>query len=96
MFQFTDDDQTGLNKLTLTVSTIQVFHDSVNRILNSWRSFEAQDIQIFELPPQNPRRKRWDEYLASIKRHIKELSSYEGMLTYKLETFKGMRVAVSL
>lgn len=97
MFHFVDDaNQTRAKELKLTLSTLYDFQHCIARTLQAWDAFELQEIQVFQLPPIDPRYQLWDSHLSTIRRHITELRQYELRLTQRIEHFKGMEDSVRL
>ena len=86
---------TRTKELTLTVSTLRRFRDSLSRTVVAWDGFEERGIDIFETTGSDAFRQRWEGYLEDIRRDFAELKSLQTLLTQKLEHFNGMRDGVS-
>lgn len=83
-----------MKDIKLTISTIRNIRDRIIRLVGSWTDFEAQDVKILELGQNDPRHSRWDGHLSAIRGHIRQLQSYEVLLSQKLELFNGMSNSV--
>jgi hypothetical protein len=97
LFDFLDDEKLSrTKKLTITVSTIRRFRDSLTRTIQAWDNFDRENVQMFGLVGLEALRPRWEGYLSQTRENIAELRSYRELLRQKLELFNSMRDGVCI
>ncbi|OCK86435.1 hypothetical protein K432DRAFT_284700 [Lepidopterella palustris CBS 459.81] len=92
LFDFRDDLRLSRTKeLTLAVSTLRRFRDSLSRTVDAWSIFEQRDIQTFHVTINDAFRQRCEGHLANVRGNISELQSLQTLISQKLELFNSMR-----
>jgi hypothetical protein len=72
----------------LTLLTLHDFLHCITATVQAWDAFKAQDMEVFKLPPTDPRYPRWNSYLSDIQQLVRELKQYELLLTHRIKEFK--------
>jgi hypothetical protein len=82
-------------ELTLAISTLRRFLESMSRIVRAWETFERRDLRVFGVNGSSKLRKRWQEHVDKVSGHVFELGSLQMIVAQKLELFNSMRDGVS-
>lgn len=93
MFQFIDEDLSHTQELTLTVSTLRRFRNTISMTIEAWEILEQRDITTFE--PIGFNLPTWQERIGEVREYVDTLKSYQTLLTQRLDSFNNMRDGVS-
>ena len=96
LFKFFDEDLSHTKKLTLTVSTIRRFRNTLAKTIEAWDSFEHNEILIFNPIGWEALQPHWDSLLTMTRKDINELRALHSLLEQKLELFNNMKDSVGL
>ncbi|KAI9875145.1 MAG: hypothetical protein M1830_008824 [Pleopsidium flavum] len=89
---FVDDNRfTRTKEYSWTVQVLRLFHNSLVKLLESWESFQAGEVQYFRVKDNDDLDKLWRSYLASIEEDITELRFLRRSLQQRIEMFVNMR-----
>lgn len=92
-------DETGFphtKRLTMTVSTIRRFADTLGNLIASWEDFEKGSIRHLETTGSAAFQEKWNERIAEIRNNIAQLRSLRRLLEQKLDLFQSKLDGVSL
>jgi len=81
--------------LTLTVSTLRRFRNTLTKTIDAWDSFERNEILIFNPIGWEALQPRWNGLLAGTRKSVDELRTFRVLLEQKLELFNNMKDSVS-
>ncbi len=91
MFSFFDDARlTRTEELTLVVSTLRRFRDSLSRIIGAWEVFERDELRFFAIGGSDKFRQEWEENIDTVRGQISELRFLLIRLGQRLEFFNHM------
>ncbi|KAI9811173.1 MAG: hypothetical protein M1827_005624 [Pycnora praestabilis] len=94
---FVDDSGFSRTKeYTWTVQVLQLFHDSLERLIQSWDNFQNGESGYFNVKGNDTLQRTWEMYLASTEKDVRELRTLQTSLKQRIEMFDRMRNGVSI
>ncbi|MCJ1247183.1 hypothetical protein MMC30_004397 [Trapelia coarctata] len=90
-----DPDLTRTHEYTWTVQLLRVLHNSLVKIIESWKRFERGELRYFQTEEPRAFHMLWSKYLAGIEKDLTELRYLRRSLQQMLEMFDNMRDGVS-
>jgi hypothetical protein len=97
LFKFFDDpDLRRTEKLTLIVSTLRRFRDTLSRTIDAWKNFESGDLKFFDITGSEEYQQQWYTIISDIQQQVAQLKSLHSLMAQKLELFNSMRDGVRL